>query len=133
VTVAKVKEAWKPIVAQYKALHVKYNRSVRLTEVGYCSAGGCSPKHHAPPGGEEDQAIHSEALLQVLQENSEWFKGVFWWNWVSDSAFGESKGSNSCMDPKWKKAEKVLRKYYNATHPQPPRDYKKKAKCICTL
>ena len=132
-TVEKVKEAWKPIVAQYKALHDKFNRSVILTEVGYCSAKSCSPTGHATPAGEKDQAIHYEALLQVLQENAEWFKGVFWWNWVSDSAFGEGDGSNSCMDPKWKAAEDVLRRYYNATQPQPERDHKKKAKCICTL
>ncbi len=37
-----------------------------------------------PPGGEEEQARHYEALLRVVQQNSDWFHGVFWWNWVSD-------------------------------------------------
>lgn len=34
--------------------------------------------------------MHYEALLKVIETNSDWFHGVFWWNWVSDDTFNEN-------------------------------------------
>ena len=83
---------------------------------------------------EEIQAIHYEALLKVIEKNKDWFRGVFWWNWVTDDAFNEGENSkNKCMDPKWKKAEKILRKYYNATMEIPRRNINSKQSCSCVL
>ena len=134
VTVDMVVKAWIPLVEQFKKLSEKYNLPFILSEVGYCSGRKCLPNHHDSPRGEDAQAMHYEALLRVVLANSDWFHGLFFWNWVTDSAFGEYKHlGNKCMDPKWKKAELVLRTYYNATEPQPKRDENRKAKCICTL
>ncbi len=125
-------EAWMPLVAQFKQLADKFKKPFLLTEVGYCS-GGCVPQQHATPAGEAEQAMHYEAVLWVAEENSAWFKGVFFWNWVTDDAFGEWKDGSMCMDPKWQQAELVLRRYYNATAPQPPRNFAAKPRCKCTL
>merc|ERR1739848_394989 len=132
-TVESIVEAWQPLVKQFKTLSDRYGKPFILTEVGYCSGRECLPDHHDTPRGEREQAIHYEALLRVIRDNSEWFHGVFFWNWITDSAFGEPSDGNKCMDPKWKQAEQVLRKYYNATQPAPVRIIEKKPECICIL
>ncbi len=132
VTVEAIVEAWQPYVAQFRNLSVHFDRPFLLTEVGYCSGANCDPGVHDSPRGHREQAMHYEAVLRVIEQNQPWFKGVFFWNWMTDNAFGESENYR-CMDPKWKDAELVLRRYYNATKPQPERDMKAKAKCKCTL
>ena len=42
------------------------------------------------------QAIEYEGFLMAFKDK-EWFAGVFWWNWVSDFAYGGD--DNPCMTP----------------------------------
>jgi len=132
-TVEEIMTSWGPLIDQFKKLHDKFEKPFILTEVGYCVGRNCQVDRHTPPGGEDTQAKHFEALLRLIEANSDWFHGVFWWNWVSDDTFNEHEWGQ-CMDPKWKQAEQVLRQYYNATKPQPkPIEDVDRPRCLCTL
>lgn len=123
-TLSELLKIWEPIEAQLQELHEKFNKSVIFTEVGYCSGvnGSCfqngdiAPTPATTATSLAAQATQYEALLLAMSKH-EWFEGVFWWNWSTDPAFGGN--NNSCMDPKFKPAEDVLRRWYGATEPQP--------------
>ena len=115
---------WEAVEQQMLALHVKWNKSVVFTEIGYCSGvnGTCYANGGTPPGPPTNDSLFAmytqyEACLMAMSKY-DWFEGVFWWNWDSDAAFGGE--TNSCMDPKYKPVEGLLRQWYHATEPQPP-------------
>ena len=127
-TAEELEVLWQPIVRQLTNLSAHWNKSVVFTEVGFCAGvnGSCYANGAAPPppGVPETsaaslaaQAAQYEALLRVFAPKP-WFEGVFWWNWATDPAFGGP--GNACMDPKFKPAEAVLRRWYGATVPRPP-------------
>lgn len=123
-TVAELTGAWQPYVQLAEQLHRQYNRTVAFTEIGYCS-GHCS-RHHTPGGNDyERHAMHYQAVFEAFRAKS-WFEGAFWWNWDTDpGAFAR----DDCLTPQWKPAEDILRRYYRATHPKPPRPTQP-AQCI---
>eukprot|EP01064_Diplonema_japonicum_P031204 TRINITY_DN5512_c0_g1_i1.p1 TRINITY_DN5512_c0_g1~~TRINITY_DN5512_c0_g1_i1.p1 ORF type:complete len:397 (+),score=94.87 TRINITY_DN5512_c0_g1_i1:50-1192(+) len=122
-TMEQLLAAWAPVEVQMAALHQKWNKPIVFTEMGYCSGFGADcfanggKVTHAPTQESLDsQATQFEAALTAMTKY-DWFEGVFWWNWATDAAFGGM--NNSCMDPKFKPAENVLRKWYKATEPIP--------------
>lgn len=123
-SVSQLLKVWAPVEKQLEALHVKYNKSIVFTEVGYCSGvnGSCfdngapRPPQSTTAASLVAQAAQYEALMLAMTKYP-WFEGVFWWNWATDAAFGGD--NNSCMDPKFKPAEDVLRRWYRATQPKP--------------
>ena len=130
---------WQPLEIQLLNLHNKWNKSIIFTEIGYCSGvnGSCyankdwtSDDSIIPAPTNESlyaQTIQYEAALTAMSKYS-WFKGIFWWNWATDAAFGGK--NNSCMDPKFKPTEYLVRKWYNATEPMPePPSYPATCKC----
>ena len=126
---------WVGIGEQCEKLHTKWNKSVVFTEIGFCSGndGFCfaDGKTKISPQVTNatllSQAWQYEAMLRSMSKYDFW-EGVFWWNWASDAAFGGM--DNSCMDPKYKPAEHVLRRWYNATEPIPPKpDFPATCKC----
>jgi hypothetical protein len=122
--VSQLMDLWVPIGDQLEALHFRYNKSVLFTEIGFCAGinGSCfknlaqAPPNRTTAASLQAQADQYDAALSFMTQ-FDWFAGVFWWNWATDAAFGGLH--NSCMDPKFKPAEAVLRKWYNATVPQP--------------
>lgn len=124
-TLSQLLEKWAPVEAQIELLHKKFNKSVVFTEIGYCSGVGanCFANTDAPlpnpPTTEESLNSQSTQYLAALTAMSKypWFEGVFWWNWATDAAFGGV--GNTCMDPKFKPSENLLRNWYEAMHPQP--------------
>ena len=130
---------WEGIEVQLAALHAKFNRSIIFSEMGYCSgdSGRCfrnMPADEVPSlrttnASLEAQAVQYEAALKAFSKHA-WWLGVFWWNWATDPSFG-GRG-NSCMDPKFKPAEDVLRRWYGATQPQPAMP-SEPAQCRCWL
>jgi len=97
-----------------KNLTNAWNKSIIFTEIGYCS-GQC-------PDGEdvnlERQTNHYAAVFEAFQYEK-WFGGIFWWNWLSDPAYGGE--FNYCYTPQYKPAEKLVRQWYGGlTDPQPP-------------
>ena len=124
-TMADLAEVWRPIEKQLEALHKKWNKTIIFSEMGYCSGneGYCFANGVRPPmsplttnASLQAQATQYDAAMTAMVKY-EWFEGVFWWNWATDAAFGGT--NNACMDPKFKPAEDMLRKWYNATQPKP--------------
>ena len=110
-----------------KRLHQKFNRPIVLTETGVCSGpNACARTHSSPtPAGLANQANHYEAWF-LATEGKDWFLGAFWWNWDSDPAYAP----DVCNNPAWKPAEDVLRKYYRATQPKPPKPTQFAPQCV---
>ncbi|NOY70894.1 MAG: hypothetical protein GXP14_00720 [Gammaproteobacteria bacterium] len=104
-----------PIVADLQDLAMIYQRPLLLTEVGYKSAQGTTrepwqwPNPDATPDS-EIQARAYRAILDSFSEQSEWFSGLFWWNWLTEPEPGQ-KFQNG-FTPQGKKAEKVLGEYW---------------------
>jgi len=97
-----------------KNLTSAWNKSIIFTEIGYCS-GQC-------PVGEkinlEFQTNHYAAVFEAFQYEG-WFAGIFWWNWLSDPAYGGE--FNYCYTPQYKPAEKLVRQWYGGlADPQQP-------------
>jgi len=124
-------EFWQPVVARLANLSRVFNRPVLITEVGYCAGRNSCARTSPPPTKEELQymALYYKAFFEVMLKQ-EWFVGAFWWNWTTDAAFGGE--TNVCMTPSYKPAELVLRQYYEATEPIPPKPTYPPL-CLCTL
>ncbi len=97
-TLEQLVECWGPIAQRFRNLTSKFNKTLIVTEIGYCS-GNCT-RHEQP--SEVDmarQALRYEAALKVLQAMPE-VEGVFWWSWNTDPGFGGT--SDGCISPQGK-------------------------------
>jgi len=118
--------AWKPVIERLQNLSEYWGKPVILTEIGYCS-GDCAFRNSTGPD-EQAQEIRYRAAFEALKDHDDWFKGMFWWTWNTDPAFGGS--GDPCISPQFKSAEKVLRKYYQASSGLPIRpDYPSVCDC----
>lgn len=115
-TLKQTTQEWKTIIHEgisgmrcgLEQLAAEHNMTIIFTEVGYCS-GDC------PTGQALDihyQTLRYETFFDVW-ENIHWFGGVFWWNWLSDPAFGGIY--NYCATPQFKPAEELLHKKFGGT------------------
>jgi hypothetical protein len=66
--------AWQPLIQQFRNISLKFSKPFILTEVGYCAGNHCDASRHDSLRGQHSQAMHYEAVLTVIQENSNWFK-----------------------------------------------------------
>ena len=139
-TLEEMVASWRPYLDHLYAMsRANGGLPVMLTEIGYCSGGGggCNRQRDATVRSLAHQATHYEALFQAVArfENnaSNFFQGAFWWNWDTDPAVGVG-GHDACLNPAWKPAEDVLRKYYRAPGPRPtlPEDFRRQ-QCVCTF
>ena len=128
---------WQEIAFQLEYIHNLWNKPVIFTEIGYCSGvnGSCYANQdfaNVDIPLPTNESLHAqteqyEAMFLTMSEY-EWFQGVFWWNWATDAAFGGY--NDSCMDPKFKPTEQLLRKWYNATEDPPDvPDYPPSCRC----
>ena len=121
--------AWQPIVEQLEGLHQEWGKAVAFTEIGFCSGkSGCNDEQ-ADNKSQAQMATLYNATYMVWSDVA-WFKGLFWWNWASDAAFGGQE--TGCMTPSYKPAENVVREYFEATE-EPPPPPKYAAVCQCWL
>eukprot|EP01084_Bolivina_argentea_P035512 65865_1 len=133
-TLTQLLNVWKSVEQQMFDLHNKWNKSIIFTEIGYCSGvnAKCYANGNKAPNRPTNESLYAmynqyEAVLTAMSKY-EWFEGIFWWNWASDAAFGGD--GNSCMDPKYKPTENLLREWYNATEePPPPPNYPVTCEC----
>jgi len=110
--------AWKPIVMLLKNISTFFKKPLAFTEIGYCS-GACSRDGKSSPLAQKVMALHYQAALEAFKTETTWFKGFFWWSWNTDPANGGE--NDNCITPQFKEAEMILRQYYEATKPMPPR------------
>merc|ERR1712228_702440 len=119
--------AWQPIVEQLENLHNKWNKDVIFTEIGFCSGkNGCNDEESDNKSQTQMATLYNATY--IVWEPLSWFKGMFWWNWLSDNAYGGV--DTGCMTPSYKPSEDVIRKYYEATEdPPPPPNYAPVCQC----
>jgi len=133
---------WTLIEQQMQSLNDKWHMQILFTEIGYCSGvvSGtndtcwCNGQQSERPSLPTNESLYAqynqyEAAFTAMSKYK-WFAGFFFWNWPTDAAFNGFDNSNSCMTPSYKPTEQLLRKYYEASVPQPdPPSYP--AQCVC--
>eukprot|EP00753_Platysulcus_tardus_P010652 PLAT2934.1.p1 GENE.PLAT2934.1~~PLAT2934.1.p1 ORF type:complete len:404 (-),score=93.94 PLAT2934.1:80-1234(-) len=129
-SVETIEAAWAPAVQRLTNLTRKWGKPVILTEIGYCSGVNdtCPRGHASSPLWQQNQANYYAAALNALSKLS-FFKGIHWWAWNTDPAFGGAH--DGCITPQFKPAEKALRDAYGGTTVLPRPTYP--ATCICTV
>eukprot|EP01132_Coremiostelium_polycephalum_P002023 gene2023-2490_t len=103
-------------------LSLTYNKPIVFTEIGYCS-GNCTT---GPQVDLEFQLLHFQSLFSAF-ESIDWFKGAFWWNWLSDPTGGIGQW---CMTPQFKPTEVLLREQYGGTYNSTMPNYPPICPCI---
>ncbi len=130
-TVEAMVDSWAPIMESLRALAVRFDRPVAFTEIGYCSANCTRGAPRATQADLAFQANHYESALIAAErgQTQGWFKGLYFWAWNTDPA---GSTADTCITPQRKPAERVLRKYFNATEPPLPPP-KEPPVCLCTV
>lgn len=128
VTLAEVVSEWQGYIEMWKNLTDTYNKSIILTEVGYCSTI-CKPWFNQLT--EDDlkwQALQYDGLLTAMKGN-DFIEGFFFWNWVTDPAYGGFH--DQCMVVNYKPAMNVIREAFNTPfNPLKRPDYPPLCKCL---
>lgn len=105
--------AWHPFVSEIESIHLRWQKPVLITEIGYRSMDGANQKPWDwQASGEADmreQALCYDAVMKVFGEKS-WFYGIYWWNWEPDPFLGGP--TDSYYTPQGKTAEVILKKWY---------------------
>jgi hypothetical protein len=115
-TVTELVQAWQPIVLSLAQLSVANgDKPINFGEIGYCSVTGANtdPAHC---GLLETKLLNLTAQANLYSAFFEavfpqpWFKGVFWWAWVTDSSDGGP--ANVGFTPSGKPAAQIIAKYF---------------------
>jgi hypothetical protein len=103
------------IMDRLRALSTRHRRPVWLTEVGYRSATSPWLQPHAEAGKRAidatAQARCYKALLQSMEDEREWLRGMFWWKWPCYLSHNESNGRGYM--PLRKPAAEVVKRYFH--------------------
>lgn len=114
-TVDDLVKAWSPIAQQLESLSTQWNRPLFFAEIGFCSSTGTN-SNPAGCGGDgaplnlQAQANAYSAFFQALW-GQDWFSGVFWWAWNTDTSNGGP--SDTGFSPNGKPAASVMKQYYS--------------------
>ena len=117
-TIIHLKAGWSPIVLHLGQLSKTWNRPVVFTEIGYRSFDGTNrePYNYQISGqiDLQEQADCYQAVFDAFA-GQDWWRGVFWWNWIPNTTQGGPADSDYTANNK--PAENILRMNYGA----PPR------------
>lgn len=113
-----MQNAWLRVRDNMYKIYQKWQKKIVFIEIGCRSANGCATMpwnftHTELPHDEDEQANFFESCLKVFADQ-EWFGGVFWWDWstyIYDDE--ETAKRDNGFNIHLKKAEKVLKKWYN--------------------
>lgn len=87
-----------------------HGRAVLFTEVGYKSTNGAvrEPWVWPQPNSSTNPALQARAYRAVIDEfeGQPWFRGLFWWNWLTDPNPGQKFAHD--FTPQGKLAQDVL-------------------------
>jgi hypothetical protein len=95
----------------------KWKKPLIFTEIGYCS-GDCP---NGPGINIQHQTNHYKAVFEVFSKKRDWFQGLFWWNWLTDPAFGGVY--NYCRSPQGKPAEELVRTKFGGVAAPPTPEF----------
>jgi hypothetical protein len=85
-----IKKGWEEWVKQMEAFQARVNKPIIFPEVGYCSANGTTETPWEELSGTLNLDLQKdcyEALFQTFWDK-DWFYGVYWWRWGTDTRFG---------------------------------------------
>jgi len=107
---------WIKVKERIVALHEKFNKPILFAEIGCRSAESCAMmpwdfEHTDLPFNEEEQANFYRSVLKVFWDEP-WFVGFFWWDWSTKLYLLEDARTNKGFDIYGKKAEIVLKEWY---------------------
>lgn len=112
-------DRWTEAKGRFVQLYERFHKPVVFMEIGCRSAHGCATMpwdftHRDLPFDEEEQArFYSSALRAFWHEP--WFGGFFWWDWSTELYPLDQAASNLGFDIYGKKAEGILRAWYQGT------------------
>lgn len=118
VTAGRMRKSWAGVKERVYAAHERYQRPVMFAEIGIRNEHGCSKypydfKHRTEIDLDEDeQADFYQTAMEAFWDE-EWFSGFFWWDWKVRLAPEGREHENRDFTVYGKKAEKVLRAWYN--------------------
>lgn len=108
---------WMKIADDLEKVSLKWKKPLMFAEIGCRSAAGCAmtpwdEEHWEYPHSEEEQEVFMESCLQVFSHKA-WFEGFFWWAWRPALYHTrEEAAADNGFDIYLKKAENVIRRYY---------------------
>jgi len=118
-TLEELKKGWEPWVTDVEAFQKRVNKPIIFPEVGYCSAAWTAktPWEDLASGKVESklQADCYRALIETFW-GKEWFYGMYWWRWGTDTRFGGP--NNRGFSPQNKPAKDVIKEWYSKPAPQ---------------
>lgn len=112
-------EAVRDRIARVQA---RFDRPVIFTEIGYRSIAGAAARpweyRSSGPSDLELQGRCYEAIFRTFWDVS-WFRGVYWWKWMSGAPGGEAAFDRDPYSPRNKPAEAVLQEWYAKPRTRP--------------
>lgn len=111
-------QVWKNVGNNLKRISEKYGKQIIFMEIGCRSALGCATMpwdfaHTDLEHSEEEQANFYASCLEAFHQEP-WFAGAFWWDWSTEIYdTPEEASKNNGFDIHLKKAEQILRDWYN--------------------
>jgi hypothetical protein len=109
-------DGWSDLVSTLEDLSNTYNRPLIFTEIGYPSQDGANvhPYEYVADAALNYQLqsdLYQAVFEAVAIPNRSWFKGIFWWAWLTDPKAGTWEVKNS-YTPQNKPVIAILTKYY---------------------
>jgi len=118
-TLEEIKKGWEPWVKDIEAFQKQVNKPIIFPEVGYCSAEWTakSPWEEMASGpvDMELQADCYRAMCEIFW-NKEWFYGMYWWRWSTNTKFGGPNNRGFSLQNK--KAKDVVAEWYKKPTPK---------------
>lgn len=107
---------WEKVKVKMEKLYQRFNKPIVFMEIGCRSAAGCATmpwdfEHVDLPFSEEEQANFYNSVMKVFW-NEPYFSGFFWWDWKTKLYSKEDAKLDKDFDIYGKKAEEVVRHWY---------------------
>lgn len=114
-TLGELIQNWKDPMASIERVHIKYNKPVMFTEIGYRNDAHAAIEPWSWPRNMKDVTVSDEAQALCYQAffqsawNKNWLTGVYFWKWYPH---GQRRAGETDFTPQGKPAEKVMRENF---------------------
>jgi hypothetical protein len=121
-TLDEIKKSWEQWVAKIDAFQARVNKPIIFPEIGYCSADGATKMPWEEMGGVGNPKLQADCFEALLESfwNKDYFYGVYWWRWGTNTRFGGPNNRGYSFQNK--PAQDVVTKWYAGEVP-PKREF----------
>ncbi len=106
-------EAWKPAKKRFEEAYTEYQTPILITEIGYPSVDGANkdPWNYFSTAKLDtaEQELCYKAFVETWDPPPSYLHGVYFYNWWGEGGIGDRD-----YTPRFKPAEKILRKWYRS-------------------